>query len=203
MTGEFTWGFDGWIYACHGFQNTSTVKAKDGSTISDAVGQRHRFAGRFRVEQMTHGRSIRSTRVRPARQPLFCVCHCGRSINAARAWYPSFGKPHDGLGFGPEMMRHDHGSTAIAGIAYYAADHFRQPIAHTFRGNVVTNRINHDRLEWQGSTPKAVQLPDFMTSEDPWFRPVDIKLGPDARFTSPISTTGSSGTTKSTHASWP
>jgi len=30
------------------------------------------------------------------------------------AWYPSFGRPHDGLGFGPEMMTHDHGSTAIS-----------------------------------------------------------------------------------------
>ena len=27
------------------------------------------------------------------------------------AYYPSFGKPDDGLGFGPEMIVHDHGST--------------------------------------------------------------------------------------------
>ena len=31
-------------------------------------------------------------------------------------YYPSFGKPDDGLGFGPPMMEHAHGSTAIAGI---------------------------------------------------------------------------------------
>ena len=35
------------------------------------------------------------------------------------------------------------------------------------------------RLEWHGSTPKAIRMPDFLTSDDPWFRPVQVKLGPD------------------------
>ena len=43
----------------------------------------------------------------------------------------------------------------------------------------MTNRINRDRLEWNGSTPKGIELPDFLTSDDPWFRPVDLELGPD------------------------
>jgi putative heme-binding domain-containing protein len=46
-------------------------------------------------------------------------------------------------------------------------------------GNVMTNRINFDRLEWHGSTPRAIEQPDFLWSEDNWFRPVDIELGPD------------------------
>src|SRR5262245_30383519 len=33
MTNAFTWSFDDWVYACHGFNNDSTIKAKDGSTI--------------------------------------------------------------------------------------------------------------------------------------------------------------------------
>ena len=28
LTGSFTWGFDGWVYACHGFSNDSTIKAQ-------------------------------------------------------------------------------------------------------------------------------------------------------------------------------
>jgi putative heme-binding domain-containing protein len=48
-----------------------------------------------------------------------------------------------------------------------------------FLGNVVTNRINADRIVWHGSTPEAKELPDFLVSADPWFRPTDIKLGPD------------------------
>src|SRR5262249_32714871 len=48
-----------------------------------------------------------------------------------------------------------------------------------FIGNVVTNCINRDRIEWTGATPKAIEMADFVACEDPWFRPVDIKLGPD------------------------
>ena len=33
MTNAFSWGLDGWIYACHGFSNESTVKGADGRPI--------------------------------------------------------------------------------------------------------------------------------------------------------------------------
>src|SRR6184192_2924489 len=90
-------------------------------------------------------------------------CHSKPLYQLLRgAYYPSFGKPHDGLGFGPDMMAHDHGSTAIDGATYYAADQFPPAFRDTlFVGNVVTNRINHDRLEWRGSSPIAVPQPDF------------------------------------------
>ncbi len=78
------------------------------------------------------------------------------------------------------MVTHDHGSTGIAGISYYAADQFPEPYRGSiFVGNVVTNRINSDKIEWHGSTPKGIEQPDFAWSEDNWFRPVDIELGPD------------------------
>ena len=28
MTDAFTWGFDGWVYACHGYSNTPNVQGK-------------------------------------------------------------------------------------------------------------------------------------------------------------------------------
>jgi hypothetical protein len=34
-------------------------------------------------------------------------------------------------------------------------------------------------MEFNGSTPKAIPQDDFLVSKDPWFRPVDIKIGPD------------------------
>ena len=183
MTGEFVMGFDGWVYACHGFSNTSIVTALDGSTITMQSGNTYRFKpDGSHVEQFTHGQ------VNPfglAFDPLgnlySCDCHSRPIYMLLRgAYYPSFGKPHDGLDFGPEMLSHDHGSTAIAGITYYAADHFPAEYRDTiFIGNVVTNRINHDRLERHGSSYRAIQQPDFLVSDDPWFRPVDIKLGPD------------------------
>jgi putative heme-binding domain-containing protein len=183
MTGEFTKGFDGWVYACHGFSNTSTVKAADGSQITMQSGNTYRFKqDGSHVEYFTHGQ------VNPfglCWDPLgnlySCDCHSRPIYQLLRgAYYPSFEKGHDGLGFGPEVMTHDHGSTAIAGIAYYAADHFPAEFhGNLFVGNVVTNRINRDRPEAHGSTMKAIEQPDFVRSDDPWFRPVDIKLGPD------------------------
>jgi putative heme-binding domain-containing protein len=183
MTSAFTWGFDGWIYACHGYANTSEVRGADGTAITMHSGNVYRIRpDGSHIEYFTHGQ------VNPfglAFDPLgnlySCDCHSRPLYLLLRgAYYPSFGKPHDGLGFGPEMMSHDHGSTAIAGITYYAADHFPPSYRDTlFVGNVVTNRINHDRLERQGSTFRAIRQPDFLTSDDPWFRPVDLKLGPD------------------------
>ncbi len=183
LTGEFMHGFDGWIYACHGYSNTSTVKAADGSAITMQSGNTYRIkADGSHIEYFTHGQ------VNPfglAFDPLgnlyTCDCHSRPIYQILKgAYYPSFGKPHDGLGFGPEMLTHDHGSTAIAGIAYYAADQFPAEFRdNIFIGNVVTNRINRDRLEKHGSTYKAIAMPDFVKCDDPWFRPVDIKLGPD------------------------
>ncbi len=183
MTGEFQLGFDGWVYACHGFSNTSKLKAQDGSAIAMSSGNTYRFKpDGSHVEQWTWGQ------VNPfglAFDPLgnlySCDCHSRPLYQLLRgAHYPSFGKPHDGLGFGPEMVTHDHGSTAIAGISYYAAAQFPRAYRdNIFIGNVVTNRINRDRLERHGSTYQGIAMPDFLKSDDPWFRPVDIKLGPD------------------------
>lgn len=183
MTGEFTWGFDGWVYACHGYSNTSELKAKDGSKAVMTSGNTYRFKpDGSHIEQFTHGQvNPFGLSFDPLGNLFSCDCHTRPVMLLLRgAFYDSFGKPHDGLGYAPEIMTHDHGSTAIAGITYYAADHFPPEYRDTvFVGNVVTNRINHDRLEWHGSSPKAIEQPDFLASDDPWFRPVDIKLGPD------------------------
>jgi putative heme-binding domain-containing protein len=183
MTGEFTWGFDGWVYACHGYANNSQLKAKDGSKAVMNSGNVYRFRpDGSHIEQFTHGQvNPFGLTFDPLGNLFSCDCHTRPVMLLLRgAYYESFGKPHDGLGFAPEIMTHDHGSTAIAGITYYAADHFLPQYRDTtFVGNVVTNRINHDRLEWHGSSPKAIEQPDFLVSDDPWFRPVDIKLGPD------------------------
>src|SRR5205823_6583418 len=50
---------------------------------------------------------------------------------------------------------------------------------NTFIGNVMTCRINRDSYLEHGSTRIAKAEPDFLTSDDPWFRPVDLQLGPD------------------------
>ena len=50
---------------------------------------------------------------------------------------------------------------------------------HLLIGNVMTSRINRDRIEWRGSTSAGHEMPDFLSTTDPWFRPMDLQLGPD------------------------
>ncbi len=183
MTNAFTWGFDGWIYACHGYANDSKVEGSDHRSITMNSGNTYRMrADGSHAEYFTHGQ------VNPfglAFDPLdnlySCDCHSQPLYQLLRgAYYPSFGKPDDGLGFGPEMVNTDHGSTGIGGISFYTADQYPEAYrGTTFIGNVVTNRINHDRIEWHGSSPRGFQQADFVWSEDNWFHPVDIELGPD------------------------
>ena len=183
MTNAFTWGYDGWIYATHGYSNDSKVQGADKQPISMHSGNTYRMkADGSHLEYYCHGQ------VNPfglAFDPLGYLyssdCHSRPVYQLLRgAWYPSFGTKDDGIGLGPEMATHDHGSTGIAGIVYYAAEHFPEAFRdNIFIGNVVTNRVNRDTIEWHGSSPKAIEQPDFVVSDDPWFRPVDLKLGPD------------------------
>jgi putative heme-binding domain-containing protein len=183
LTSAFTIGFDGWVYALHGFSNTSTVQGADGQKLQMQSGNSYRLRpDGSHLEAFTRGQvNPFGLTWDPLGNLYSCDCHSQPVYQLlSGAYYPSFGKPHDGLGYGPEMTTDDHGSTAISGIVYYAADHFpREYLDTVFIGNVVTNRITLDRAVKTGSTPKAVRLPDFLISSDPWFRPVDIKLGPD------------------------
>ena len=86
----------------------------------------------------------------------------------------------DGMGFAPVMCEHAHGSTGICG-PFYIDNGVWGPAwdDHMLVCNPVTSRINHDIITWTGATPKAVEQPDFVVSDDLWFRPVDVRMGPD------------------------
>jgi putative heme-binding domain-containing protein len=183
MTSSFRRGYDGWLYANHGYNNDSVITAKDGSSIKMNSGNTYRVKiDGSHVEQFTWGR------VNPFGMffdPLGNIyssdCETFPIYQLMRGgYYPSFGKPDDGLGFAPAMMSHKHGSTAIAGIVYYAATNFPGDFQdNIFVGNVMTCRIDRDSLVPHGSTSIAKEQPDFLSCDDPWFRPVDLQLGPD------------------------
>ena len=109
-------------------------------------------------------------------------CHSNPITQLIRgAEYPQFGKPAGPLGFAPVMCEHAHGSTGLCGIIYLDGGVWGPDWDdHMFVGNCVTSRVNHDHITFIGATPKANEAPDFLTSDDPWFRPVDLQLGPDS-----------------------
>ena len=180
---SFTRGFDGRIYGTHGFRNETTVAGADGIEVKLFSGNTYRFEmDGSAIEHYTHGQ------VNPFGM---CLDHWGNHYTAdchsspvyqllRGAYYPSFGKPGDGLGFGPTTIQHSHGSTAISGIVY-----LKDPIwpaeyqDNIFIGNVMTSRLNRDQIRWQGSSSVGYEMPDLLETTDPWFRPVNIQLGPD------------------------
>lgn len=183
MVNNITPWIDGWIYTCHGYSNKSEAKATDGSTIAMQSGNTFRWRpDGTHIEQFTHGQVNPFGMAFDPLGNLFTAdCHTLPAYQILRGgWYPSFGKPHDGLGFAPAIMKHQHGSTGIAGIVYYSATQFPPEYRDTlYIGNPITARVNFDKLKTFGSTFEALEQPDFISCDDRWFRPVDLKLGPD------------------------
>lgn len=183
MNNGFTRWLDGWIYACHGFKNTSTVSGSDGQEITMNSGNGYRFrVDGSHIEYVWHGQVNPYGISFDSLGNLFTAdCHSKPAYCLLRgAYYPSFAKLHDGLGFGPLLIEHTHGSTAISGVVHYSADQFPSQYRNTlFIGNCVTGRVNFDTIEVTGSSLRGVEQPDFITCDDPWFRPVELKLGPD------------------------
>ncbi|MBI5774940.1 MAG: c-type cytochrome [Verrucomicrobia bacterium] len=187
-------GPDGWIYATHGFNNTSRLEVRPeklgGRKLGDPGTVLEMNSGnvfRFRpdgsaVEIWTRGQVNPFGLCFDRFGQLYSAdCHSDPLMQLLRgSTYPSFGKPHDGLGFAPVMCPHRHNSTGLCGLVHvhggvWGAEWDDQMLL----GNVVTSRINRDHVKFTGATARAEEQEDFLVSEDPWFRPVDLQLGPD------------------------
>jgi putative heme-binding domain-containing protein len=184
MVNNIMRGYDGWIHVCHGFSNVSTVAGTDGDSITMVSGNTFRVKmDGSHVEQTTFGRVNPFGYAYDEKGYLYSVdCHTKPITQLIFGGdYPHFGKKApDGLGFAPEMMSYELGSTALAGLVYYTGNQFPEKYHKSFfTGDVVTCRIDRNTITFNGSTPVSKKEEPFLLSEDPWFRPVDVKLGPD------------------------
>ena len=182
LANNFRRGFDGWFYGGQGVGNQTRVKGTDGHLL-EMRGSTFRFRGDgSRIEKVGDGQAnVFGLCFDPMGNLFTSDCHSMPIYQVIHGgFYPVFGKPHDGLGYAPQMLWHNHGSTAIAGL-----NHCDEPLwpaefqGNFLLGNVVTSRVNRDRIEDRGSTRIAHELPDLVSSSDPWFRPVDVQFGPD------------------------
>jgi putative heme-binding domain-containing protein len=194
MCSSFRLGPDGWVYGTHGFNNSSHFQVKEknlqgaklgdpGTELDLQSGNVYRFRpDGSRIEIWSWGQVNPFGLAFDRRGNLYSAdCHSAPIYQLQRgAHYPSFGKGHDGLGFGPAMIEHSHGSTGICGIVYLDEGVWgKEWNDNVLIGNPVTSRINRDRIEFHGTTPVAIEQQDFAVSDDPWFRPVDLRIGPD------------------------
>ncbi|WP_291371064.1 PVC-type heme-binding CxxCH protein [Cyclobacterium sp.] len=176
-------GLDGWIHASHGFSNVSTIAGNDGDSIRMVSGNTFRFtADGNRVEKSSDGR------INPFGSDLdelgyhySADCHTLPIYQLIKDGnYTQWGKKEPNLGFAPTMMDYGLNSTALSGLVYYTDNQFPEAYQNSFySGDVVTCRISRSTISFNGSSPKATRQADFLVSKDPWFRPVDIKVGPD------------------------
>ena len=84
------------------------------------------------------------------------------------------------------------GGHAHSGAAIYLGTNFPAEYRNTlFTCNIHGNRLNNDGLERTKTGMKGVRRPDFQFANDPWFRGICVKVGPDGGlYTSDWSDTG-------------
>jgi len=184
MINNFFRGLDGWIHGSHGFANKSSVTDRNGKTIVMESGNTFRFKeDGSNLEFTTTGRVNPFGYAYDTLGYLYAVdCHTSPIYQIIRgADYPHFGKKPTGIGFGPySEIENQHGATALAGLEYYIASQFPTEYQNSFYfGDVVTSRVYRSTMEKKGTTAYITQEEDFISTEDPWFRPVDVKMGPD------------------------
>ncbi len=187
---SFRLAADGWVYANHGFRNQSRVKL--GGTGPDVLELKSGNGYRFRpdgsaIEQVSWGQ------VNPFGMDFDALgnrfnadCHSRPLTMLLRGgrYMSPFGSRNadydDGLGPAPETTVDGHGSTGICAVA--VCDTAKMPPAYqgsVFVGNVVTNVVHRDVIEWRGSSPWVEKPEEFLACDDQWFRPVDLAIGPD------------------------
>ena len=182
MVSNLMRGYDGWVYACHGFTNTSNVAGTDGDTIKMVSGNTFRFRlDGSRVEQMTFGQVNPFGLAFDEHGYLYSTdSHSSPLYQLIRGGdYPHFGKIPI-MAFGPDMKSFEKEATSLCGIAHYTDTKFPKEFqGNFFIGDVVSSRVHRYTWAFNGSSPVGKSEIDFVKSEDPWFRPVNVKLGPD------------------------
>ena len=173
MTGEFMWGFDGWVYCCHGFANTRPSRARAAPSDHHALGQHLPHQARRLADRAVHARA-RSTR--SAWPSIRSATSTRRLPHAGRIYQLLQGRPLSELRQAARRPRlrpgDDHARPRLDRHRRHRLLR-RRPVSrrsirdNLFIGNVVTNRINRDRLERHGSTFKGIEMPDFVKCDDP------------------------------------
>ncbi len=182
MVSNFMRGYDGWVHACHGFTNRSTVAGTDGDSIRMVSGNTFRFRlDGSRIEQLTFGQVNPFGLVFDSLGYVYSTdSHSSPLYQLIRGGdYPHFGKVEI-MAFAPDMKSLENEATALCGITQYADVKWPKEFqGNFFIGDVVNCRVHRYSSTWNGSSPVGKSEIDFIKSEDPWFRPVNIKIGPD------------------------
>jgi len=205
---SFTWGPDGWLYATNGIQSKSAV-GKPGTPADQrvkfdcGVWRYHPTKHLFEVVAVgtTNPWGLDFDEYGNCFITNCVIAHLWHIIPGAhyqRMYGQHFNPYH--YGFMQSCADHLHwgggnwtesrggqgkhseagGGHAHVGAMVYLGDNWPDP----YRGGLFTcnlhgNRVNHDHFEPRGSGVVARHGKDFLMANDPWFRGLAIKYGPD------------------------
>jgi len=193
VANNLTWGPDGWLYGCQGSTCTAHVRAELSSDTktTDFQGQAiwryqpetHRFeifaeggGNTFGLEFDDAGRAYSGTNWGKYRglhfvQGGYYLKSWGKHGPLTNPY--AFGyfdhMPHTG---NADRLSH----TFIVYGGGLLGDEYTGKILSP---NPLQSRIQETRLEPLGSSYKTIEEPFMVTCDDGWFRPVDLKAGPD------------------------
>ncbi len=201
------WGWDGWIYATHGYSSSSEVKNTQGET-QGTIGSgvvRFRPDGAKIEQYSSKGGNTWGLTITGDNRVMWTQPTSGQLL--MQTVLPEYALARGKIGnttsfkvvepspksfplLAPEQLAYVQidwvGSfTAAAGCAIY--DGGTWPAEYNgdyFTTEPTINVIHHTRLTPEGSSYTAAKLPgreetEFVRSKDMWWRPIETRIGPD------------------------
>src|SRR6266850_4300686 len=193
VASSLMWGPDGWIYGAQGSTCVANIKAplsRDPEAVTHFLGQaiwryqpeQHRFeifaeggGNTFGVEFDDEGN-------------LFSGTNWGqyRGVHYVQGGYYIKGWGKHGpltnpyaFGFFGHMPHTGNADRLTHTFIVYGGGLLNQYEGKIIGPNPLMSRITVTKLERDGSTFKTIEEQPMLTSDDGWFRPVDLKTGPD------------------------
>ncbi len=200
----FIWGPDGWLYGCQGVFTESTVGVpgtpkSEWKTFNAGFWRYHPVKQEFElfargtsnpwgIDFNDYGEAFSPVCVIPH---FFHVVQGGRLRRQAGEFRTDFvyepiknsgGHLHHAGNIRQVSRTTDEkgGGHAHAGAMIYLGGKWPERYRNTlFMSNIRGNRINNDDMVRRGSGYRGKHNPDFLLSEDQWFRGINLRYGPD------------------------
>jgi putative membrane-bound dehydrogenase-like protein len=204
---SFLWGPDGWLYGCHGVFTHSRVGKpgtpdKERVPLNAGIWRYHPLSKKFEIfaegtsnpwgfDYDENGSGFLTACVIPH---LFHMAPGGLYIRqAGQNFNPyAFGQireisdhvhyfgvtPHSG-NKDPRSLNKGGGHAHAGCLIYQGGAYPPEWVGRVFMNNIHGSRINTDILKRNGSTYIGSHGPDFLVANDPNFRAIQLRTGPD------------------------
>ena len=190
VANSLRWGPDGWLYAANGSTTTGNVSSEKNKNVQWEGQNIWRYHPDLKVFEIyaEGGGNTFSSEI-DGRGRVFSGTNHG---NTRGMYYPqgSYGSKNWGkhgpltnpFAFGYfQHMRHEGDKDRFPQtfVIYEGGTLPERYHGNVIAANALHNRVCASEVARDGSTYKTVDMPNVAETEDRWFRPVDVKVGPD------------------------